>query len=82
MQPVNTLLLKYTQQNPRTYPQIKDFIEKQCPQWVTQLIPRRINAPSDYWPQKVLAVATIQGLLCNQLLQNAGHNLASGLSQW
>jgi hypothetical protein len=38
---------------------------------------RRINAPSDYWPQKVLALATVQAALSNQLMKDAGMKLDS-----
>jgi hypothetical protein len=43
-------------------------------------MPRNIDAPAEYWPQKVLAVATIQGVLCNQIAKDMGQelNLAFG----
>jgi hypothetical protein len=41
----------------------RDFVEKERPDWLQALMPRRINAPSDYWPQKVLALANPSGYL-------------------
>ena len=57
---------------PKTYPELRAFIEKERPDWLQALVPRRINAPSEYWPQKVLALATIQAALSNQVMQDAG----------
>jgi hypothetical protein len=51
------------------------FVEKERPDWLQALMPRRINAPSDYWPQKVLALATIQAAISNQLMKDAGLKL-------
>jgi hypothetical protein len=35
-------------------------LKKSDVDWLQALMPRRINASSDYWPQKVLALAIIQ----------------------
>ena len=44
------------------YSEIRDFIESRRPEWVRALVPRIIEAPAVYWPQKVLAVAAIEAL--------------------
>ena len=54
------------------YSEIRDFIESRRPEWVRALVPRIIEAPAVYWPQKVLAVAAIEAALCNQLATNGG----------
>ena len=37
------------------YNEVREYLEKQHPDWLRALTPRHINAPADYWPQKVLA---------------------------
>jgi hypothetical protein len=69
------VLVKFAAQSPKTYPELRDFVEKERPDWLQALMPRRINAPSDYWPQKVLALATIQAAISNQLMKDAGLKL-------
>jgi hypothetical protein len=46
-------------------------------------MPRRINAPSDYWPQKVLVFASLQAAIGNQLAYEMGesHDKACGIVQ-
>lgn len=69
MQPVDLTLREFLQlaaKQPK-YSEIRDFLEARHPEWLRALVPRIIDAPSVYWPQKVLAVAAIQGALCNQL---------------
>jgi hypothetical protein len=58
-----------------SYAALNAFIEKECPDWSRKLIPRNIDAPAQYWPQKVLAVATIQGVLANQIAKDLGDEL-------
>src|ERR1700730_11389755 len=72
MHPGRRVLTKFAAQSPKTYPELRAFIEKERPDWLQALMPRRINAPSEYWPQKVLALATIQAALSNQVMQDAG----------
>jgi hypothetical protein len=74
MHPARLVLLKYAKEMPKTYAHLKDFIEKERPDWLRALIPRHISAPSEYWPQKVLALATIQAALCNQTAHDLGVN--------
>ena len=33
---------------------VSAYLEKEHPDWLRALTPRHINAPVDYWPQKVL----------------------------
>ena len=75
MHPGLRVLAKFAAQSPKTYPELRDFVEKERPDWPQALMPRRINAPSDYWPQKVLALATIQAAISNQLMKDAGMKL-------
>ena len=75
MHPGRRVLAKFAAQSPKTYPELRDFVEKERPDWLQALMPRRINAPSDYWPQKVLALATIQAAISNQLMKDAGMKL-------
>src|ERR1700675_977703 len=75
MHPGQRVLAKFAAQSLKTYPALRDFVEKERPDWLQALMPRRINAPSDYWPQKVLALATIQAAISNQLMKDAGLKL-------
>jgi hypothetical protein len=43
-------------------------------------MPRRINAPSVYWPQKVLAVATVHAAMHNQVASDVGRKSDPGFS--
>jgi hypothetical protein len=49
------------------YNEVREYLEKQHPDWLPALTPRHINAPADYWPQKVLAVSS-----ANAAMQNHG----------
>ena len=40
------------------YAEVGAYLEKEHTDWLRALTPRRINAPADYWPQKVLAVSS------------------------
>jgi hypothetical protein len=66
IEPVKLLTLKFLKEPPLTYVALKAFVEKERPDWIRALIPRNIDAGAEYWPQKVLALSTIQGVLCNQ----------------
>jgi len=37
------------------YKEARECLEKEHPDWLRALTPRHVNAPVDYWPQKVLA---------------------------
>ena len=65
------VVIKFATQQPKTYGELRAFVERERPDWIEALVPRRIDAPANYYPQKVLALATIQAALCNQLLQDA-----------
>jgi len=73
--PVRLLLVKFAKAAPLTYSALKSFIEKERPDWIRALIPRNIEVPAQYWPQKVLAVATLQGVIRNQIAQDLGERL-------
>jgi hypothetical protein len=70
--PGELTLLKFAKTRPETYPQLQDFIEKERPEWLQSLMPRRINAPANYWPQKVLPLSTILAAMTNHLLLQGG----------
>jgi hypothetical protein len=40
------------------YKEVREYLEKEHPDWLWALTPRHINAPAEYWPQKVLAVSS------------------------
>jgi hypothetical protein len=75
IEPVRLLMLKFLKETPLTYVALKAFIEKERPDWIRALIPRNIDAEAEYWPQKVLALSTIQGVLCNQIAEDLGNKL-------
>ena len=64
-------LAKLASTFPKMYSEHRDFVEKERPDWLQALMPRRINGPSDYWPLEVLALATVQAALTNQLIKDA-----------
>ena len=41
------------------YSEVREYLEKQHPDWLRALTPRHINAPANYWSQKVLAVSPV-----------------------
>jgi len=73
-EPWKLLIAKFLKQKPTTYPAFKAFFEKERPDWLRALTPRIINAPSQYWPHKVLALATLNAVLCNQMNRELGEN--------
>jgi hypothetical protein len=38
--------------------EVREYLEKEHSEWLQALTPRHINAPAEYWPQKVLAVSS------------------------
>jgi hypothetical protein len=40
------------------YAEVRAYLEKEHPDWIRALTPRHINAPANYWPQKVSAVSS------------------------
>ena len=74
MQPVGLTLREFSEiaaKGPK-YSEIRDFLEARHPEWLRALVPRIIDAPSEYWLQKVLAVAAIEAALCTQLASERG----------
>ena len=47
------------------YKEVREYLEKEHPNWLRVLTPRHINAPADYWPQKVLAVSSVNAAMQN-----------------
>jgi len=47
------------------YAEVRAYLEKKHPDWLRALTPRHINAPADYWPQKVLAVSSVNAAMEN-----------------
>jgi hypothetical protein len=66
------VVIKFAKRQPKTYPEMRDFIEKERPDWLQALMPRRIHAPSDYWSQKVLPVSAITAALTGQIRHMGG----------
>ena len=66
MDPARLIIHKLASKKPKTHAEFTGFLDKERPDWIQALIPRRINAPSEYWPQKVFAVATILAAIRNQ----------------
>jgi hypothetical protein len=49
----------------RNYAEVRAYLEKEHPDWLRALTPRHINAPAEYWPQKVLAVSSVNAAMQN-----------------
>ena len=49
------------------YKELRAYLEKEHPDWLRALTPRRINASADYWPQKVLAVSSANAAMQNSV---------------
>jgi hypothetical protein len=49
------------------YAEVRAYLEKEHPDWLRALTPRHINAPADYWPQKVLAVSSVNAAMQNYI---------------
>ncbi|MGA8658867.1 MAG: hypothetical protein WB586_22265 [Chthoniobacterales bacterium] len=47
------------------YNEVRGYLEKEHPDWLRALTPRHITAPADYWPQKVLAVSSVNAAMQN-----------------
>jgi len=45
------------------YVEVRAYLEKEHADWLRALTPRHINAPADYWPQKVLAVSSVNAAM-------------------
>jgi hypothetical protein len=52
MDSARSVYSKFLKAIPKTYAELRDFFEKERPDWLQTLMPRRINALSVYWPQK------------------------------
>src|SRR5260370_29672315 len=55
------------------YNEAKDRLEKNRPEWLRALMPRSINAPAEYWPQKMVAVHTITAAFNNYISVHEEH---------
>jgi hypothetical protein len=49
----------------RNYAEVRAYLEKGHPDWLRALTPRHVDAPADYWPQKVLAVSSVNAAMQN-----------------
>jgi hypothetical protein len=47
------------------YAEVRAYLEQEHQDWLRALMPRHINAPADYWPQKVLAVSSANAAMQN-----------------
>ena len=45
--------------------EVREYLEKEHSEWLRALTPRHINAPAEYWPQKVLAVSSVNTSMQN-----------------
>jgi hypothetical protein len=52
----------------KDYQEARDFREKEHPAWLRAMSPRRINVPSEYWPQKVWAISATNAAMMNAYL--------------
>ena len=80
MDSARSVYSKFLKAIPKTYAELRDFFEKERPDWLQTLMPRRVNAPSVYWPQKVLAVATVHAAMHNQVASDVGRKSDPGFS--
>jgi len=48
-----------------SYAEVQSYLEKEHPDWLRALTAWHINAPADYWPQKVLAVSSANAAMQN-----------------
>ena len=74
MDSARSVYSKFLKAIPKTYSELREFFEKERPDWLQTLMPTRINAPSVYWPQKVLAVATVHAAMHNQVAMMLDEN--------
>jgi hypothetical protein len=49
------------------YNEVREYLEKQHPDRLRALTPRHINAPAEYWPQKELAVSSVNAAMQNHV---------------
>ena len=82
MDPARLVIHKLASKKPKTHAEFTGFLDKERPDWIQALIPRRINAPSEYWPQKVFAVAKILAAIRNQVAHDSGNKLIGLLPRW
>ena len=47
------------------YAEVRAYLEKEHPDWLRALTPRRISAPAEHWPQKVLTVSSVNAAMQN-----------------
>ena len=47
--------------------EVRAYLEKEYPDWLRALTPRNINAPAEYWLQKVLAVSSVNAAMHNYI---------------
>jgi hypothetical protein len=47
------------------YAEVRVYLEKEHPDWLRALTPLHINASADYWPQKVLALSSVNAAMQN-----------------
>ena len=49
------------------YAEVRAYLEKEHADWLRAVTPRHINAPADYWPQKVLAISSANAAMQNSV---------------
>jgi hypothetical protein len=49
------------------YTEVRAYLEKEHPDWLRALTPHHIKAPAEYWPQKVLAVSSVNAAMQNYI---------------
>jgi len=63
------------------YAEVRAYLEKEHPDWLRALTPRYINAPGDYWPQKVWAVSSANAAMQNYVRKHVV-TMATDLSSY
>jgi hypothetical protein len=67
----------------QNYLEARDYFEREHPDWLRIMMPRHINAPPDYHPQKIFAVASLNSLLQNRnaIFDYKAPNAATAMAQ-
>jgi hypothetical protein len=67
----------------RNYIEVRDYFDREHRDWLRIMTPRHINAPPDYHPQKIFAVASLNALLQNRdaVFDHQRPNAATAMAQ-
>ena len=59
----HTSVTKEPRVSQHNYEAVRDYFEREHRDWLRIMMPRYVNAPPDYHPQKIFAVASLNALL-------------------